>query len=102
MVGALWPGPLSRLLALLHVHFELREACLDRGGQSAAGAGVGGWFLEGGSSEEGKLFLCGGEWLVQGLPLSHSGDPRFCLFPPPDCPGLTGSPTRYCGRALVF
>lgn len=83
MVGALWPGPLSRLLALLHMHFfELREACLDRGGQSAAGAGVGGWFLEGGSSEEGKLFLCGGEWLVQGWPLSHSGDRRFvCSLP---------------------
>ena len=57
---------------------------------------------EGGSSGEGKLFLCGGEWLVQGWPLRHLGDPRFCLFLSPACPGVAGSPPRYHGRTLVF
>ena len=68
MAGALWSAllqaeaeggwrvscglPFSRA-ALLHIHFsELREACLDRGGQSAAAGGgfLGGWLQRGGEA----------------------------------------------------
>lgn len=66
MAGALWPGPFSRLLALLHIHFsELREACLDRGGQSAAGGEgfLGGWLQRGGEA----LSLGVSGWCKAGL-----------------------------------
>ena len=31
----------------------------------------------------GKVIPCEGEWVVQGWPLTHSGDPRFYCFPSP-------------------
>lgn len=66
MAGALCPGPFSRLLALLHIHFsELR------GGLSGQRRAVSCWgegFLgEVAPARRGSSFS-GAEWLVQGWP----------------------------------